>query len=590
MKFRTALLLPIFVVFACVQEKQLDNSTVTVHSSFEPKSIHITNDQSSLRSHLFMYTQRTLTRLDLKSIQQVPLLTDGIGQSDDGIVYKYKLRDDVRWDDGFPLRMGDIIFSIKMNLSPLSNNSSVRGMFSSVIKDAYPDETDPNTLVLECREAHYGNDQILTEAYIMQKDAWDPDGLMDAYSVSSLSDGEINTEDSLLVKWYEAFNAIEVGREPEQMGGLGPYKITQWEEGQYIKLVRKENWWGAGSTLAYDQQYPEQIVFKFITDDNSASLALQNQTVDASYKIGTKDFVRLREDAGFTNNYHHELTGDFSYTFLGLNCKPNAETQTPYFAKASVRRAMAHLTPTDEIIKNVLYGIGGQRQVSMVSPNLPDLYNVDLTPIDVDVEKAKSILDEEGIIDRYGDGIREIESNGGYVPFSFKMNYMTGNQSTLDILLLVQEFYAKAGIEVVPNPLEFGAFWGAAMGHDFDALMGAWSLSAAYTDPYQLWHTENWANNGFNICGFGDDLSDSLITASNSTLDPVKRTEIMKELQKKIYDDQPYIFLYSSMKKMAVHKRFQKPELYSERPGMIVNTFRLDPSFAGVSAEPSTVE
>jgi peptide/nickel transport system substrate-binding protein len=590
MKFPYIWMLSAFLFFSCVQDRPLDNSTVTVHASFEPNSIHITNDQSSLRSHMFMYTQRTLTRLDLESLVQIPLLTEDVGQTTDGITFRYRLREDVRWDDGSPLSMDDVIFTIKMNLSPLSNNGSVRGLFSSVIKDAYPDPEDKSVLVMESRDVHFGNDQVLTEAYIMQASKWDPDGLMDRFSVSALSDGEIDSEDSVLVSWFNAFNGPDIGRDPENMGGLGPYKVTQWESGQFIKLERKEDWWGADSELMYDAQYPEQIVFKFLTDDNSASTALQNQSVDVSGRIATKDFARFVEDDAFQANYHTALRGEFSYTFLGLNCKPDPENQIPFFENANIRRAIAHLTPVEEIIETVLYGIGGERQLSMVSPYLPELYNTDLEPIALDVEKAKTILDAENVVDTDGDGVRELLVEGERIPFEFKLNYMSGNASTLDILLLVQEYCSKAGIEIIPNPMEFGAFWGAAMGHQFDALMGAWSLSAAYTDPYQLWHSENWENNGFNICGFGDAYSDSLIQASNRTLDVAARNAMMKELQRKVYDDQPYIFLYASVRKMAVHKRFQEPEFYSERPGFVVNTFRLDPQYSAVSAEPSTME
>ena len=97
MKTYFLLFISALLMMGCVEEKSLDNSTVMVHSSFEPKSIHITNDQSSLRSHIYMYTQRTLVRLDLKTLKQVPLLTEGLGLSDDGITFRYKLRKDVKF-------------------------------------------------------------------------------------------------------------------------------------------------------------------------------------------------------------------------------------------------------------------------------------------------------------------------------------------------------------------------------------------------------------------------------------------------------------------------------------------------------------
>jgi ABC-type transport system substrate-binding protein len=47
--------------------------------------------------------------------------------------------------------------------------------------------------------------------------------------------------------------------------------------------------------------------------------------------------------------------------------------------------------------------------------------------------------------------------------------------------------------------------------------------------------------------------------------DPAKSAEMWKELQAKIYEDQPYLFLYWWDDSVAVHKRFRdaSPDLLS---------------------------
>ena len=60
----------------------------------------------------------------------------------------------------------------------------------------------------------------------------------------------------------------------------------------------------------------------------------------------------------------------------------------------------------------------------------------------------------------------------------------------------------------------------------------------------------------------------------------------MKALQKKIYDEQPYIFLYSRQRKVLIYKRFNTAKMYNDKPGIILNNFILDPKYSGSSLKP----
>ena len=47
------------------------------------------------------------------------------------------------------------------------------------------------------------------------------------------------------------------------------------------------------------------------------------------------------------------------------------------------------------------------------------------------------------------------------------------------------------------------------------------------------------------------------------------------EVAAKIYDEQPYVFLFSSKSKIAISKRFDNRNMYTERPGVILNNLKL---------------
>ena len=85
---------------------------------------------------------------------------------------------------------------------------------------------------------------------------------------------------------------------------------------------------------------------------------------------------------------------------------------------------------------------------------------------------------------------------------------------------------------------------------------------------------------GSNFCGFGDAESDALIEEANKSLDYQKHKDALWKLQAKIYNDQPYVFLWASQNKIAIHKRFDNRNMYVERPGVILNNLKLNNNLA----------
>jgi hypothetical protein len=55
----------------------------------------------------------------------------------------------------------------------------------------------------------------------------------------------------------------------------------------------------------------------------------------------------------------------------------------------------------------------------------------------------------------------------------------------------------------------------------------------------------------------------------------------------KVYNDQPYVFLYATKKKFALHKRFNNIDRYLERPGVMLQNLDLKPAFAAKNMVPT---
>ena len=567
------LLLISILFFSCVKERDLTKNTVVAHILSQPDGLHPCNDNSVMRSFIFNYTQKFIVGMDLESLENIPVLSENLAEiSEDGLSYTFKIKDGIKWDNGEPFTAEDVEFSTKATLCHLTNNAQIRSNYSTVIKSIQLYDNDPLKFTMHAQGVHVNNKIIIGGITMMQKSYWDPNGILDKLSFDQIISRNF-TESEEISDWFNAFNHADNGYQPDKLVGLGPYQVDEWVPSQYITIVRKDNWWGKDSESIYDKALPEKIIFKVIREDASAYLALKNQELDATTSVGTVKLMKLQEREYFNNNYHSEFKDRYAYNYIGLNMKPDGIKNKPFFVDQKVRRAMAYLTPVDEIIEVMVHG-KASRQAAQIS-HLKSTYNDTLKLIPLDIEKAKELLTEAGWVDSDGDNIRDKVINGEKIKFKFKLSYMT-SPITKEIVLMIKESMYKAGVVADPTPMDFSLFYKNAQDHNFEAMLGGWGGSASYSNPMQLWHTSSWASKGSNFCGFGDAASDALINLANSSLDSAAHTEALWRLQARIYNDQPYVFLYSTKNKIAIHKRFDNRNTYFERPGLMLNNLKLN--------------
>ena len=574
------LLLTLFVstiLTSCVKERDLSQNTVIAHITAQPDGLHPFNDNSAIRSYIFNYTQKTLIKLDIESLEYIPSLVKSMPTaSEDNLSFEYEIKEGIKWDDGTALTAKDVAFSVKLMLCPLTNNTQIRGNYTTVIKSIELDTSNPMKFTMHAQNVHWDNKFIFSELFIQQKSLWDPKGVLTNVSFENLLSDNFN-ETEALQEWFNAYNNADNSYKPNLLVGLGAYQVTEWVASQYITIEKKEDWWGAEDSSVYNKAYPDRIIFKIIKEDASSYLALKNQEIDVTTRIGTVKLMKLQERDYFNNNYDSDFLDQYSFSYMGLNMKPDGIKHKPFFVDQKVRRAMAYLVPIDEIIEVMMHG-QGSRQASLISP-LKSTYNDTLKLIPLDVEKAKELLTQAGWVDTDGDNIRDKVINGVKIPFSFKLSYMS-SPSTTEIVLMIKESLYKAGVVAEPTPMDFTLFYKNAMDHNFDGMMGGWGGSASYSNPMQLWHTSSWVTKGSNFCGFGDAESDALIEEANLTLDKEKHNNALLKLQAKVYEDQPYVFLYATKRKFAIHKRFKNRGMYNERPGVMLQNLDLKPEFS----------
>ena len=543
----------------------------------DPDNLHPTNGVQAARSWIFQYTSNAVVRTDILGLALAPDLAVALPTiSEDKLSFTYTLRKDAKWDDGSSITAEDAVFMIKANICPLTANNAFKTYFAN-IQSVEIDPKDPYTFTVRLAREEFINTLLLGDFSVMQRSYFDPENILAGYTIAQLQAlGGSAEQDAKLAAWANNFNDPKYGNDLSLLNGSGPYEVVEWERGSTLVLQRKKSHWSFSldSKEEYLSSYPDKIIFKVLRDPNTQKLELLAQHVDVAPWMATKEVKELMEIPEFNKNYDVQFIDNYAYNYIGLNMRPDGTIRKKIFDDVRVRRAMAMLIPIEEFIQTHAYGYA-KRQASIVSPLKPE-YNKDLTFIPFDLEAAKRLLDEAGWIDSDGDNIRDKKINNVKTDLRIELKHQAGQKFVEEQAQIIKETAFKAGIDIVVVPVDNIALREQISAHDFDMFMSALSIGALPEDFTQLWHTKSYASEGgMNYVGFGNAESDALIDSIRFTMDVDKRMEMIKRLQKMVYDEQPVIFLYSPSKKVIMHKRFTNRYVAFERPNVMLNNMRL---------------
>jgi len=128
----------------------------------------------------------------------------------------------------------------------------------------------------------------------------------------------------------------------------------------------------------------------------------------------------------------------------------------PFLTNFTIRQAMS-MAIDRNIIGEQLYGAGGQATCNLISG--PDYNASPNNTCDQDIEGAIALLDEAGIVDSDGDGIREYEGTPLVVTYQTSTNAV--RQSTQ---ALIKQWWAEIGIETELRNIDASVFFGGDPG------------------------------------------------------------------------------------------------------------------------------
>ena len=549
---------------------------VVNHWPGDPDNLHPTNGGTAARSWILQLTANYILRNDVINLNVCPDLAEAMPEvSDDNLRYTYTLRKNATWDDGSAITAEDCVFMLKANRCPLTNNPITKSYFEN-IQDVitYPDNAYKFTIVMKQEEIN--NINFLSDYPVFQRKYFDPNNVLAKYTFAQFNNPDFNTDNEKdLLAWANKFNDAALGNDISLLNYSGAYKVAEWTRGQNLILERKKNHWTQklSDPNEYETSFPEKIIFKIIKDPTAQKLEFGSQALDASVWLSTATATELMDGGNFLTHYNIEFTDNYSYNYIGLNMKPDGVTHKKFFDDVKVRRAMGYLVPVDDLINVITLG-RAKRMAGPISP-LKDEYNTNLTPLSNDIAAATKLLDEAGSKDSDGDNIRDKMIDGVKTKMQIEFKYQAGQTFVEETAIMIKEAVYKGGIELILIPIEGNTLKEHLQKHDFDMYMSAWAGGSLPEEFTQLWHTKSYSTGGSNYVGFGNSETDALIDQIKVTMDSEKRIPLSQKMQQIIYDEQPYIFMYSAYRKNIIHKRFGNQIMTFDRPGNILNNLRL---------------
>ena len=423
----------------------------------------------------------------------------------DGMLDKLVLRDDLRWSDGRPITAHDVAFSYRVIMDervPVpavrSGTDQLRGVH------AY----DDRTIVFFHREPLATNVWNVNFPVIprhVYEDTWEAD--------PTLKDSSRHVE-----------------LEASPVCG-GPYEIVKRVRGQEILLRAREGWHTVDGRKVREPPFFREIRFRILEDPNTALLALKKGEIDEMALTPEQWTTQTTGDDYYAKNTKATAPEWVSFHFAW-------NTKSPFFTDRRVRRAMSHAFDHEQMLETICRGLYTP-STGVFHPSAWMATKKPLEPYRQNLDRAETLLDEAGWIDRDNDGIRDREIEGRSVPFEFTV-VCSQQPMAQDVCTLLQQSLDRIGVRVNVKPTEFTVLQQLLLEKKFDAAFGGWGTGTDPDTSENIWAT----GAGRNFGSYSNPEVDRLFVEGRTEVDRALRAEKYARIHELLWEDQPYTWLY----------------------------------------------
>lgn len=470
-----------------------------------------------------------------KGIATMELTKEATEGTDEPNIVTIKIRDDVKWSDGEPLKIEDLM--LPYNVIGHADYTGVRydAHFRNIIgAEEYHDgkadtisglkKIDETTLELHLKTVSpglfSGGDGIIYYAM--------PNHVMGEIPVAELVEHDSVRKNPL---------------------SLGAFVIEKIVPGESVQYKANEHYWKGKAKL-------DGVIVK-VVPPTSISKALESGEYDLALSLGSDKYKEIEN----LTNIDILAVPELYYQYLGFKLgkwdSTTGEVVTDIagskMGDVKLRQAMAYALNVEEVTEAFYEGLR-TRATGIVPPVFSSFHDSSLTGFNYDPEKANALLDEAGYKDVDGDGIREDKEGK---PFEIKFATMSGD----DVVEQISSFWLQNWKEVGLNvsytggrTIEFNAFYDKveADDPDIDIWIAAWGVGSNPSPSGVYAHTAS-----FNFSRYTSDELQSILTNidSKQSFDADYRAEQFAAFEKHMAEVTPIVPLMYRLELTPVNKR-----------------------------------
>lgn len=468
-----------FATFAQAEEPQKGGTLITVLGS-NPRNLNSAVQSGIVTGFPGAQLFASPLRYD-ENWEPQPYLAETWEVSEDGLTVTLNLVKNAKFHDGTPLTSEDVAFSVDV----IKANHPFKSMFAPVESVETP---DAHTAILKLSKPH----PALMLAMSGQ--------LMSIIPKHIYGDGEITD-----VKAH--------ARNNENVVGSGPFKLTEFKNGEHIILERFDDFFIEG------RPYLDKVVMRIITDPAARAIAYENGEIHmGAFESLPRIINRLKKVDGLT------VTSE-GYGAIGPTDWLAMNTTKGPLADVRVRKAIAYAVDKNFIHKALMQGTASD-STSGIHPDSP-FYAVQ-EGYDLDLEKSAALLDEAGFPVKDGKRMT-LTIDFGWPGVKPQVEY-------------VKAALKKVNIDVQVRASADFPTWAKKMGTmDFDM---SWDTVFNWGDPvigvHRTYDSTNIAKGVWsNTQGYSNARVDELMAMAAVEADPAKRKALYAEFQQIIADELP---------------------------------------------------
>jgi len=302
----------------------------------------------------------------------------------------------------------------------------------------------------------------------------------------------------------------------ENLSGTGPYVVTSRQQGVRVEFERFDDYWDTESPGNVGK-----IVLTPIKENNTRVSALLSGGVDFIAPVPPTDLDRIRKDK---DTDLVTMSGTRVILFH-MN-----QERVEAFRNPKVRQAIAYAINQEGIAAKIMKGFA--TPAAQLSPAGYQGYNESLKPR-YDLAKAKQLMKEAG----YEDG--------------FTITMMAPNNRYVNDAKIAQAaaaMLAGINIKVDLKTLPKAQYWPEYDARAADMMMIGWHAdtedSANFYEFLTFCPNAETGAGQYNAGNYCNPEIDALVNQANVETDLEKRSALLQEVEKRLYDDAAFIPLH----------------------------------------------